>query len=49
MSGGIVDLKKLITHVYPLEKAADGLVLSADPRNGSIKVQIVDDTETVLF
>ncbi|ROW15991.1 hypothetical protein VPNG_02562 [Cytospora leucostoma] len=49
MSGGIVDLKKLVTHVYPLEKATDGLVLSADPHNGSIKVHIVDDTETIFF
>jgi len=31
--------------VFPLEKAMDGLVLSSDPRNGSIKVQIVDATD----
>lgn len=42
-------MKKLVTHDYPLEQAADGLALSSDPRNGSIKVHIVDDTETVLF
>ncbi|KAL8381936.1 hypothetical protein RB595_005950 [Gaeumannomyces hyphopodioides] len=45
MAGGILDLKKLVTHVFPLEKAMDGLVLSSDPRNGSIKVQIVDETD----
>ncbi|KAF3771089.1 GroES-like protein [Cryphonectria parasitica EP155] len=49
MSGGIIDMKKLVTHTYPLEKALEGLTLSSDPRNGSIKVHIVDDTETVLF
>lgn len=49
MSGGIVDLKKLVTHVLPLESAVEGLTLSSDPRNGSIKVHIVDDAETVFF
>ncbi|KAI7774005.1 hypothetical protein LA080_009469 [Diaporthe eres] len=49
MSGGIIDLKKLVTHVFPLEKAKEGLTLSSDPRNGSIKVHIVDDSETVFF
>ncbi|PSR85781.1 canditate alcohol dehydrogenase [Coniella lustricola] len=49
MSGGIIDLTKLVTHVFPLEKALDGLTFSSDPRNGSIKVHIVDETETVLF
>lgn len=42
-------MKKLVTHVFPLEKALEGLTLSSDPRNGSIKVHIVDDTETVFF
>lgn len=49
MSGGLINMKKLVTHVYPLEKAADGLALSSDPRNGSIKVHIVDDTEALFF
>lgn len=49
MSGGIVDMRKLVTHTFPLEKAVEGLTLSSDPRNGSIKVHIVDETETVLF
>lgn len=49
MSGGIIDMKKLVTHVYPLEKALEGLTLSSDPKNGSIKVHIVDDVETVFF
>ncbi|CAN8096153.1 unnamed protein product [Discula destructiva] len=49
MSGGIIDMRKLVTHVFPLEKALEGLTLSSDPRNGSIKVHIVDDSETVFF
>lgn len=49
IEGGLVDVKKLISHVFPLEKAKEGLELSSDPRNGTIKVQIVDETETVFF
>lgn len=49
MSAGIVDMRKLVTHTFPLEKAVEGLTLSSDPRNGSIKVHIVDEAETVFF
>ncbi|KAJ4141131.1 hypothetical protein NW768_000338 [Fusarium equiseti] len=49
IEGGLVDVKKLVTHVFPLEQALEGLTLSADPKNGSIKVQIVDETETTFF
>lgn len=42
LSGGILDLKPLVTHVYPLEDAVDALHLAADPKNGSIKIHIVD-------
>lgn len=45
MSGGILDLRKLVSHVFPLEKAQDALHLSADTRNGSIKVLVVDEME----
>lgn len=45
LSGGLVDLKPLVTHVYPLEDAVDALHLAADPKNGSIKIQIVDEVE----
>lgn len=44
-----MDMRKLVTHVYPLEQAMEGLTLSSDPRNGSIKVHIVDNTETILL
>ncbi|QPC73948.1 hypothetical protein HYE68_004700 [Fusarium pseudograminearum] len=49
LEGGLVDAKKLVTHVFPLEQALEGLTLSSDPKNGCIKVQIVDDTETAFF
>ncbi|KAH7155179.1 chaperonin 10-like protein [Dactylonectria estremocensis] len=49
IEGGLVDVKKLVSHVFPLEKALEGLTLSSDPRNGCIKVQIVDETETTFF
>lgn len=45
LSGGILDLKPLVTHVYPLEDAVDALHFAADPKNGSIKIQIVDQGE----
>ncbi|KAJ5645849.1 hypothetical protein N7490_002221 [Penicillium lividum] len=48
LSGGILDLKKLVSHIFPLERAQDALHLCADPRNGSIKVLIVDDQEASL-
>ncbi|KNA96789.1 alcohol dehydrogenase [Fusarium oxysporum f. sp. lycopersici 4287] len=49
IEGGLIDAKKLVSHVFPLEQALEGLTLSADPKNGCIKVQIVDETETTYF
>ncbi|GKT84308.1 sorbitol dehydrogenase [Colletotrichum tofieldiae] len=49
LSSGILDLKSLITHTFPLEKAVDALTLASDYRNGSIKVQIVDETDSPSF
>ncbi|CAG8898590.1 unnamed protein product [Penicillium egyptiacum] len=48
LSGGILDLKKLVSHRFPLEKAEDALHLCADTRNGSIKVLVVDEQEASL-
>jgi L-iditol 2-dehydrogenase len=48
MRGGLLDLKRLITHVFPLEKAADALHLCSDTRNGSIKVLVADEEDLVL-
>ncbi|KAL4726453.1 hypothetical protein ACLX1H_007135 [Fusarium chlamydosporum] len=33
IEGGLVDVKKLVTHVFPLEEALEGLTLSSDPKN----------------
>ncbi|RJE20203.1 Dehydrogenase [Aspergillus sclerotialis] len=48
LSGGILDLKKLVSHAFPLEKAQDALHLSADASNGSIKVMVVDEEKVSL-
>lgn len=43
LSGGILNLKKLVSHVFPLEKAEDALHLCADTSSGNIKVLVVDE------
>ncbi|KAJ5275745.1 hypothetical protein N7524_001898 [Penicillium chrysogenum] len=48
LSGGILDLKNLVSHRFPLEKAQDALHLCADTRNGSIKVLVVDEQDVSL-
>lgn len=45
LSGGILDLKKLVTHNFPLEQGLDALQLCSDITKGSIKVQIIDDVD----
>ena len=42
VSEGLIDLKPLVTHRFPLEKAVDAFHTAADPSSGAIKVQIVD-------
>ncbi|KAL0943374.1 sorbitol dehydrogenase [Colletotrichum truncatum] len=49
ISSGILDLKSLISHTFPLEQAVDALTLASDYRNGSIKVQIVDEIDSEVF
>lgn len=44
-----MDLRKLVTHVFPLERAKDALHLCADPRNGSIKVMVVDEVDASVW
>ncbi|EDU43809.1 sorbitol dehydrogenase [Pyrenophora tritici-repentis Pt-1C-BFP] len=48
LAGGIVDLKPMVTHTFPLEKAVDALHICGDYGNGSVKVQIVDEVDDVL-
>lgn len=43
LEGGIVDVKPLVTHRFKLAEAVDAFHAAADPRQGAIKVQIVDD------
>lgn len=47
LKGGVIDLKKLVTHRFKLEDAVKAFETAADPRTGAIKVQIqnFDDGE----
>jgi L-iditol 2-dehydrogenase len=40
LSGGVVDLRKLITHRFNIEEAVEAFKIAADPKSGAIKVQI---------
>ncbi|WWD00009.1 hypothetical protein V866_006917 [Kwoniella sp. B9012] len=42
VEGGLIDLKPLVTHRFPLNKAVDAFHVAADPSQGAIKVQIQD-------
>ncbi|KAH8646873.1 canditate alcohol dehydrogenase [Xylariales sp. PMI_506] len=48
-AGGILDLKKLVTHEYSLENSLDAMDLCSDLSRGSIKVQIVDDVDAQII
>jgi L-iditol 2-dehydrogenase len=48
LSGGILDLKPLVSHTYPLEESLVALNTCGDLSNGSIKVQIIDDRDDVF-
>lgn len=45
LAGGILDLKHLVSHTFPLEHALEALELCSDLSKGSIKVQIVDEVD----
>ncbi|WOO80325.1 L-arabinitol 4-dehydrogenase [Vanrija pseudolonga] len=42
VSEGLIDLKPLVTHRFPLNKAVEAFQVAADPTQGAIKVQIQD-------
>lgn len=42
LSHNVLDLKPLVTHRYPLEKADEALRASADRSTGSIKIHVED-------
>ncbi|KAH8593956.1 putative alcohol dehydrogenase [Bisporella sp. PMI_857] len=48
LSGGILNLDKLITHTFPLEQAIEAMELCSDVTRGSIKVHVVDDRDIEL-
>ncbi|KAK7955814.1 canditate alcohol dehydrogenase [Apiospora aurea] len=48
LSGGVLDVKKLVSHVFPLEKAMEAMDICSDLKNGSIKVQIVDEVTATI-
>ena len=40
VQAGLIDMKKLVTHRFPLEDAIKAFETAADPKTGAIKVQI---------
>ena len=40
VKGGVIDMRKLVTHRYDLEQAVEAFKTAADPKTGAIKVQI---------
>ncbi|POW21500.1 hypothetical protein PSHT_02402, partial [Puccinia striiformis] len=42
VSSGLIDVKQLVTHKLPLDRAIEAFHTTADPKSGSIKVQILD-------
>ncbi|KAK3678173.1 hypothetical protein LTR78_002269 [Recurvomyces mirabilis] len=44
----VCDLDAMVTHTFPLEKAIEAMHTAADPKQASVKVQIVDDIEIEL-
>ena len=45
LSGGLMNIRDLITHTFPLEKAVDAFEFASGASSGCLKVQIVDQTE----
>ncbi|MBW0515676.1 hypothetical protein O181_055391 [Austropuccinia psidii MF-1] len=43
VASGLIDLKPLVTHRFPLERSVEAFETAADLNSGSIKVQILDE------
>ncbi|KAK5107614.1 hypothetical protein LTR62_000949 [Meristemomyces frigidus] len=43
-NGQVVNLDKMVTHTFPLERAVEAMTACADPGQATVKVHIVDDT-----
>jgi L-iditol 2-dehydrogenase len=48
VKGGLIDMKSLVSHVFPLDGAVDAMQICADLSQGSMKVQIVDEIDINL-
>ncbi|KAI1361839.1 GroES-like protein [Xylaria arbuscula] len=48
LSGEVMNLNKLVTHKFPLEKAIEAFELCADASSLSIKVHIVDEVDATI-
>ncbi|KAL4871436.1 hypothetical protein BDV12DRAFT_206553 [Aspergillus spectabilis] len=48
LSGGLLDLKPLVSHTFSLERAKEALELCADREKPSIKVTIVDEVDVAV-
>lgn len=47
-NGNVINLDALVTHTFPLVQAVEAMEVCADPKQPSVKVQIVDDVEIGL-
>ncbi|EED21406.1 xylitol dehydrogenase XdhB [Talaromyces stipitatus ATCC 10500] len=47
VKNGVIDLRKLVTHRYPIEDALKAFETAANPKTGAIKVQIMSSEEEV--
>ncbi|RSM18732.1 hypothetical protein CDV31_002452 [Fusarium ambrosium] len=45
LSGGLINLDGLVTHSFPLERAAEAFELAANAKHDTLKVQIVDEPD----
>jgi L-iditol 2-dehydrogenase len=47
VKNGVIDLRKLVTHRFPIEDAIKAFETAANPKTGAIKVQIMSSEEDV--
>ncbi|KAL1988823.1 hypothetical protein VTN96DRAFT_7707 [Rasamsonia emersonii] len=47
VKNGVINLKKLVTHRFPLEDAVKAFETAANPKTGAIKVQIMSSEEDI--
>lgn len=42
VAGGVIGVKSLVTHRFPLEEGQKAFITASDPKAGALKVQIFD-------